>query len=566
MLLRPYQRDAVEAVFDQWRSVRSTMLVLPTGLGKTVCFASIADRVKGRVLVLAHSEELVWQARAKILQVTGEEPAVEMAEHKAHAAVWQRRVVVGTIQTQRARMERFDPAEFGAVVIDECHHAAAATYRRVIAHYGKNPGCRILGVTATPDRTDGYALGGVFDSVAYHLPLHEAIGQGWLVPIRQQPIHIHGLDWSGVSVTGGDLNTGEMGDACMVEKVPQEIADTVFREVGPRKAITFVPTVAVANLVAEILNRHRAGCAAAVSGGTPKDERRDILARFARGHLQHLVNCMVLTEGFDDPGVEVVCLARPTKSRALFAQMIGRGTRALPGIVDGPPDAAARRDAIAASRKPSLEVLDLRGNCGRHKLVTAVDLLGGIPLPELDRDEVNREAEAIMERKGRAITVEQAIEEAAQEIGDRRRRAEEERQERRRKERAEQDRRRHLRAKARYERGALIDPFDVCDLDTTPQEREPVGRPISQKQREFLERQGVDADALRPADQRKLLNEIFRRMKTGQCSYKQARILARHGHPTDVSRAEASRIIDTIFTRGRAPVSAAPAQPNPEWF
>ena len=97
MLLRPYQRDAVEAVFDQWRSVRSTMLVLPTGLGKTVCFASIADRVKGRVLVLAHSEELVWQARAKILQVTGEEPAVEMAEHKAHAAVWQRRVVVGKI-------------------------------------------------------------------------------------------------------------------------------------------------------------------------------------------------------------------------------------------------------------------------------------------------------------------------------------------------------------------------------------------------------------------------------------------------------------------------------------
>ena len=564
MQLRPYQVQAREAVFREWERVRSTMLVLPTGMGKTVCFADIASRVQGRVAVFAHSEELVWQSRLKIKAVTGHEPDIEMATYRTDEGMWKRRIFVGTVQTQRRRMHRFDPAEFGAVIIDECHHAAAETYRRIVEHYSKNPACRVLGVTATPDRTDGYALGGVFDSVAYQLPLQQAIDDGWLVPIRQQPVYLHGVDWSGVSTTAGDLNAAELGETMIEEEPLQEIADTARRNVGSRKAITFVPTVAVATKLAEILNRHTAGCAAAISGKTPKDERKAILEAFARRQIQHLVNCMVLTEGFDDPGVECVVLARPTKSRALFAQMVGRGTRALPGVVDGPPDAAGRRAAIAASAKPSVEIIDMRGNVGRHKLVTATDLLGGIPLPELEPEDVSARANEIIAREGRAVTVQQALDRAGSELLEERRRREAE-------EEAERERRKHLRATARFELGALVDPFDVLDSDQTPEAARPVARPLSEKQLAVLVKQGIDPQRLSVHEQRRMLDEVFRRWKTGQCSYKQAKLLKRHGHPTDVSRAEAAAIIDRIMGKkpGERPRELAghyAAQPNPEWF
>jgi len=174
--LRPYQEAAVEGVYEAWQTSRATLIVQPTGTGKTIVCAHVIDRLpEGRVMVLAHREELIFQAADKIQRVTGRAPDIEMAEMRAdHGPLWDRaRVVVSSIQTQCAgasgapRMKRFDPADFGLVIVDEAHHATAPTYRRVVDHYRQNPDCRVLGVTATPDRHDEEALGQVFESVAY---------------------------------------------------------------------------------------------------------------------------------------------------------------------------------------------------------------------------------------------------------------------------------------------------------------------------------------------------------------------------------------------------------------
>lgn len=547
MDLRPYQREALDAVLDEWTRVRSTLLVLPTGTGKTICFAEIARRVSGRVLVLAHTEELIWQACHKIKAVTGEDPDIEMADYKAHLSIFQKRIVVGTIQTHARRMGKYDPAWFSAVVFDEGHHAVSDSWRKVMAHYMAHPGVRFLGVTATPDRTDGLGLKGVFDTCAYTLSLQDAIGDGWLVPVVQQPIEVSGLDWSKVRVTAGELNAADVADAMLTEEVPQEVASVIVREIGTRKALVFVPTVAVAQMVADIINRHRPGMAGVVSGTTPKDERKAILDDFSAKRLQVLVNCMVLTEGFDDPGVEVVVLARPTKSRSLFAQMIGRGTRALPGVVDGPPDASGRRAAILASAKPSVEILDLRGNCGRHKLVNAADILGGDDLPPLEQDEVNGLADAIMKKKGRGISVMDAIAQARQEIADKKAEAAKRRKEEEARRREESARFRKLKAEARYEKGQVIDPFDIYRPDDDSPNTESWARPLTPKQRAVLVKQGVPVEGMTAAQERRTFNEIIRRWDNNLCSWKQAKLLNKHGYDgKNATRQEASKIIDAI--------------------
>jgi len=541
MKMRPYQREALAAIKREWESVASTLGVLPTGTGKTILFATlIRSCFPLRALVLAHREELIFQAADKIKRVTGFQCEVEMASYRADMGdglFSSPQVVVSTIQTQcsgadgSGRMSRFDPFMFGLLIVDEAHHATAATYRRVIDYYRQNPALKVLGVTATPDRADEEALGQVYETVAYDYEIVDAIRDGWLVPVEQQHIVVSGLDFSSVKTTAGDLNGADLAKIMEEERILHEIAGPTIEIVGERRTLVFASSVKHAERLCEILNRHRSGCAGWVCGKTDKEERRETLRAFSEGKLQYMVNVGVLTEGFDDPGVEVVVMGRPTKSRSLYAQMVGRGTRPLAGLVDGLETAEERRLAIGGSPKPKCLVVDFVGNSGRHKLVTTADILGG----NMSEDVVERAIRKARESEG-AVDVMKSLEEEQEAI-----RLEKAR---------EAARRANLKAKASWS-VKQIDAFDVFQIDPVQARGWHRGKTLSEKQRAVLAKAGIDPDSVDYANGRELLNEVFRRWDEGLCSYKQARILRKHGYDGNQTREEASQILDGIFARRR---------------
>src|ERR1700728_3765408 len=209
---RDYQQRAVDSISDEFSLRQSTLLAMATGLGKTVVFAFAINQLsKKKCMVIAHREELIFQARDKILAVTGETPQIEMADARAVDGIFQCRIIVASIQSLIAgnghrRFERFNPSEYDLIVVDECHHAVAASYRAVLDHFLQNKSCKVLGVTATPDRADEMALGQIFDSVAMDYEINDAIESGWLVPVMQQYVTVKDLDLSQCRTTGGDLN------------------------------------------------------------------------------------------------------------------------------------------------------------------------------------------------------------------------------------------------------------------------------------------------------------------------------------------------------------------------
>ena len=514
MKMRPYQREALGAVKREWQSVASTLVVMPTGAGKTILFAHlIRSCFPRRALVLAHREELVFQAADKIHKVTGFECAVEMAELYAEMSgmFTTPQVVVSTIQTQcsgadgSGRMSRFDPAMFGLLIVDEGHHATATTYRRVIEYYRRNPALKVLGVTATPDRADEVALGQVYETVAFDYEILNAIDDGWLVPIQQQLVEVSGLDFSAVRTTAGDLNGADLARVMEEERNLHEIAGPTIEIVGSRRALVFAASVAHAERLCDILNRHRKGCAGWVCGKTDKDERRKTLAAFSAGEFQYVVNVGVLTEGFDDPGVEVIVMGRPTKSRSLYSQMVGRAMRPLPGLVDGVESAEERRMAISGSKKPACLVVDFVGNSGRHKLMTSADILGGNVSDEAVERALAKAKEASgpvdmaksLEDEEKAIQLERAREVA---------------------------RRANLKAKASWA-SRQINPFDVFQLSPEKSRGWNAGKALSVKQRSILQKAGIDPDSVDYTGGKQLLNEVFRRWDAGLCSYIQACIL-----------------------------------------
>ena len=539
MKLRPYQSAAAEAIFKEWQENDSTLVVMPTGGGKTILFADVIRRVfPRRALVLAHREELIFQAKDKIQRVTGLSTDVEMGDYRADGGLFeQARVVVSTIQTQCSggdgggRMAKFDPQRFGLLIIDEAHHATSPSYRRVIDYYRSNPALKVLGVTATPDRADEEALGQVFQSVAFDYEVHDAINDGWLVPVEQQMVHVHGLDYSSIRTTAGDLNGGDLAAVMEAEKNLQQMASASLSIIGQRRALVFTASVKAAELTAEIFNRHRPNMAAWVCGKTDKEERRTTLADFAAGKIQVVCNCGVLTEGFDDPGVEVVIMGRPTKSRSLYSQMVGRSTRPLPGVVDGPDTAEARKVAIAASAKPSCLVVDFVGNAGKHKLVTSADILGGKVSEEAMELAVARAIKA-----GGPVKMAEALDEAEAELREQARLA-------------EVARRARLTASARFTTQA-VDPFDILHLEPVKSRGWDNVKSLTEKQRSLLAKSGINPDNVTFAQGKQLIGEILRRWDGDLCSFKQAKVLKKYGYPTDVGFGEASRLIDALAKNG----------------
>lgn len=491
------------------RGVLRTLLVMATGCGKTVCFAELGRWVVSlakRVLVLAHRSELLEQAQRKLSDVDVW-AAIEQADRRAGLAP----VVVASVQTlQRARLEALDPAQFGLVVVDEGHHAPAASYRNILERFSAVP---TLLVTATPDRADGKALGEICQSVAYRYEMRDAIRDKWLAPLRVRRIELAGVDLSRVKTRAGDLASDELGAIMAEEHAVLGTAIPLLEQAGNRRTIVFAVNVEHAYALAKALCDRRGGCARVAHGEMDAHERAEVLADFRAGAFQFLVNVALFTEGFDEPSVSCVAVARPTKSRALYTQMVGRGTRLL---------GASLEESIANGKRDCL-VLDFVGNSGRHKLVGPLDALAaGTPID----DELRGEAERILAEEEH--DADDVLDEAARRL---------------------EERRKAIRQSATAEYFARdVDPFFGDELG------EPITAPwameiASEQQRAALAVMGMKRvpAAITRGEAVRILNADIARRRAGLATYKQCRLLATRGvDGKRMTRTQASAVLTKL--------------------
>ncbi|MGN0535710.1 MAG: DEAD/DEAH box helicase [Eubacterium sp.] len=386
MELRKYQREAKEAVFNQWeQGYKKTLLVLPTGTGKTIVFAKITEECvkRGkRVLILAHRGELLEQAADKIKKATGLECAVEKAENSCLDSWY--RITVGSVQTlmREKRLNAFDMHYFDTIIIDEAHHCISDSYRKILDYFFE---ANVLGVTATPDRGDMKNLGQVFDSLAYEYTLPQAIKEGYLSPIKALTIPLK-LDLSSVSMQAGDFKAAEIGTA--LDPYLEQIALEMEKYCKDRKTVVFLPLIKTSQKFRDILNQH--GFKAAEVNGSSED-RTDVLKSFENGDYNVLCNSMLLTEGWDCPDVDCIVVLRPTKVRSLYCQMVGRGTRLAEG-------------------KDHLLLLDFLWHTERHELCHPANLICESP------EVAVKMTENLNDSAGCPIDIEEAAEQAENEV------------------------------------------------------------------------------------------------------------------------------------------------------
>lgn len=375
------------------KTTRSLLLVAATGLGKTVMMGLLARHwPEGRILLVSHRLELNVQAIKTFESICGEECDLEQASWRADQRSDPCRIVVASVQTLCSkskgeyRMKRFNPAQFSLIMIDEAHHAAAASYKKVVDHFFQNPATKLLGVTATPHRTDDLLLGDVFEDVVCNFDTNWAISQGWLVPPRDLYVKSSGINWSSVKVrNSGDFTKSEIHQLVDSEESIHTMVEPIYRIAKGRQTIVFCGSVAQAKKMRDGLrNWHERqtgsrnqDIAESIDGSLAPNHpvRRRLLERFKAGEIQFLCNMGVLTEGFDHDGVQVIAMCRPTKSRGLYIQMLGRGLRPLAGTVDGLETAQERIEAINRSGKSTCIVIDFFGQSGRHKLCHSIDAL-----------------------------------------------------------------------------------------------------------------------------------------------------------------------------------------------
>lgn len=563
--LRPYQEAALAALVSTLDAEGSALAVMATGTGKTPVIASLAGRFHARgarVLAVAQRRELLTQiAGAAGRFAPGMTVGIEVAERRVERCALPDLVVASTATLRGKRLTSLPRKAFGLVICDEAHHAVSDSHRAIFDHFEAPR----AGFTATPDRLDKSSLGRVFGSLAFSYDIRTAIEEGFLAPIRQEVVHVDGLDLSKVRKVAGELSEAELEEALLTDDaVTGMVVPTMERAAG-RPGLVFGVTVAHARALATRLNDLRAGAAAVVHGAMTLREREDTLRAYTAGQLQFLCNVAVLTEGVDLPRTEVVAMGRPTLSRALYTQMVGRGTRLAPG-------------------KDHCLVIDFAGNAGMHRLVTVLDVLA----PGED-DAVAELAQELMDADPK-LTLDRALVLARQQIAERKALAAAARAaERAAQERAIEEARREaqqlslrLEAQARPRTVpvvrygvTMVDPFSDVDpvLGVVVVRRPVVDIPEAERatpgQVKTLEGAGLDAAGIDRATASSMIDAIFRRRDAGLCTLKQARTLARYGLPTNLRAGEASRVITAIADNGWrlpddlpiAPVSHTAAPP-----
>lgn len=525
MELRPYQETARQKVQEEWEEGKKrTLLVLPTGTGKTIVFSKIIeDRVKKgeRVLVIAHRGELLEQASDKLYKSTGLKTATEKAEQTSLGSFY--RVVVGSVQTlqREKRLNQFPPEYFDTIVIDEAHHAISDGYQRVLQHFEN---ANVLGVTATPDRGDMRNLGSYFDSLAYEYSLPEAIKSGYLSPIKALTIPLK-LDLSNVKQQAGDFSTKDLGTA--LDPYLEQIAEEMKKQCLNRKTVVFLPLVKTSQKFRDILNQH--GFKAAEVNGESGD-REQVLKDYEEDKYNVLCNSMLLTEGWDCPSVDCVIVLRPTKVRALYSQMVGRGTRLAPG-------------------KKELLLLDFLWHTERHELCHPANLIA-------TDEAVAKKMTENIEELGAPIDLEQAEQQAKEDVAL-------EREESLAKQLSEMKRRKRK----------LVDPLQfemsiqASDLtDYVPSFGWQMSPPTD-KQVKALEKWGIFPDEIENAGKAEMLiNRLVKRRDAGLSTPKQIRFLENRGfqHVGTWQFEAATKLINRIAANGwRIPHGIKPAEYKP---
>ena len=520
--LRPYQQEAREAVEADWASgYLRTLLVLPTGCGKTIVFCKVIEdmvREGRRCLILAHRGELLEQAADKLLGATGLRCAIEKAEDTCLDSWY--RVTVGSIQSlmREKRLSQFPPDYFDVIVVDEAHHCLSDSYQRVLEHFGAT---RVLGVTATPDRGDMRNLGQYFQHLAYEYTLPRAIREKYLCPIKAVTIPLK-LDLTGVGVQAGDFKTSDIDTA--LDPYLFQIAGEMKRYCGERKTVVFLPLVKTSQKFRDILNS-QGFRAAEVNGGSA--DRAQVLREFNEGRYNVLCNSMLLTEGWDCPSVDCVVVLRPTKIRSLYSQMVGRGTRLFPG-------------------KEDLLLLDFLWHTERHELCHPANLI-------CESEEVARRMTENIEAAGCPVDIEEAEEKAAADVVAQREKA-----------LAKQL------AEMRSRKRKLVDPLQ---FEMSIQAEDLAGyvpsfgwemAPPSAAQTQALEKLGIFPDAIECAGKASLLlDRLSKRRAEGLTTPKQIRFLEGRGfrHVGQWRFETAKGLIDRIAANGwRVPRDIDPSE------
>lgn len=499
MNLRAYQYKALEDITAGFGEFNRQLAVLPTGAGKTVLFSKLAEaRQPGRTLILAHREELITQAVDKLQAATGIEAQVEMGDQRAG---FDAPVVVASVQTlmREKRRNGWPRDHFDLVVVDEAHHTIANSYLGTLRHFHEH--AQVLGVTATPDRGDKKNLGRYFENIATEVTLLDLIQQGWLSPIRVKTVPLE-MDLRSVGVTAGDYRADQLGHA--LEPYLEQIAD-VLVEHRHRKTLVFLPLIWVSKRFAELC-RERGLAAEHVDGQST--DRAATLERFRHDETRILTNAMLLTEGYDEPSIDCIVCLRPTRVRALYSQIIGRGTRIWPG-------------------KDHLLVLDFLWQTGEHNLVQPAHLIA-------EDEEEAREIAA-------KLTTEEDLEQAQRA--------------------AEADRTRKLQerlAANREKPSRFLDPLELAVTlnDSALAEFEPTmgwhADEPTDRQLHILRQFGIEGDTIQSKGQASMLiDRLFIRRKLGLATPKQVRFLRTHGHenPEGATFRAASAFIDRHLTR-----------------
>lgn len=487
MNIREYQTVALQKIDSGWNQFDKQLLAAATGSGKTIISAFITKEWIGRgkrVLFLAHREELLLQTLDKFSKACGIIPQLEKAENRASLTA---QVVVGSIQTFISRMERWPENHFDLIIVDECHRSISDSYQQVLKRFDKH--AKVLGITATPDRGDKRELGEYFQNIADEISLLSLIEKGFLSPVTIQAAPLK-IDLSGVKQTAGDFDANDLD--CVLVPYFDQIVDAIKHYAPNRKTLVFLPLIATSKSFVEmcvskdVRARHIDG---------KSEDRREILASFARREFDLLSNSMLLTEGYDDPEVDCIVNLRPTRSRPLYAQIVGRGTRIFPPT------------------KKNLLILDFLFTHERHDLIRPAHLIASS----------EEEAEAMMEeaqereKQGRGDEID-LIELQASCRSERERKLLEE---------LERKSKRSAKFISAEEFALKRHKLDIAEFQPTMQWHKD---PISDKQKEWIEKAGVDPETVKGKGQAsQILDVFFGERNSEPASYKVKHLMRQSG-------------------------------------